>query len=255
MSTTGQLHAVAAGVGEPVVLVHGFTQTQRSWAPVGQDLARDHRVLRVDAPGHGASSALQANLWDGGRLIGRAGGAASYVGYSMGGRLCLHLALAEPGLVTSLVLIGATAGIDEPTERSARRHADEALAQRIEGEGVDVFVTWWVSQPLFAGLSPDAIGLEARRENTIAGLASSLRLAGTGRQDPPLWDRLGELNMPVLIVTGERDEKFRSLGERLVDSIGSNAAMATVRGAGHSVHLEKPVQFLKVLRAFLADLT
>lgn len=253
MAGTSELHAVREGEGPGVVLVHGFTQTAKSWQPIAEDLARDHRVISVDAPGHGESARLQVGLWEGARLLGRAGGVGSYVGYSMGGRLCLHLALTDPSLVRALVLVGATAGQDEPLDRSARRDADEALARRLEVDGLDPFLERWLAQPLFAHLSPDAAGLEVRRENTVAGLASSLRLAGTGTMEPPLWDRLAELSMPVLVVAGADDPKFRTIGERLAASIGSNARMAIVTGAGHAAHLEAPGPFLDVVRPFLDD--
>lgn len=251
MAATSELQAVRQGEGSPVVLVHGFTQTSQSWQPITDELARDHRVVTVDAPGHGRSAEVHVDLEDGARLLGQAGGVASYIGYSMGGRLCLHLALREPSLVRALVLLGATAGLDDATERVARRDADEALARGLEADGLDAFLERWLAQPLFAHLSSAATGLEARRQNTVAGLASSLRLAGTGTQDPPLWDRLAELAMPVLVVAGEHDLKFRTIGDRLTASIGSNARMETIAGAGHAAHIEKPGPFLDIVRPFL----
>ncbi len=251
MAETTPLHTTEEGAGRPLALVHGFTQTLSSWGSLAENLAVDHRVICVDAPGHGGSAAVRADLWEGGRLLGRTAGRASYVGYSMGGRLCLHLALAEPSLVDKLVLIGATAGIDDPAERALRREADEALARQLEAEGLETFLRRWLAQSLFAGLAPDAAAIEARRQNTVAGLAGSLRSAGTGAQDP-LWDRLHELAMPVLVVAGERDDKFRALGERLVTSIGPNAHLAVVPNAGHAAHLEAPEHFLTLFREFLA---
>lgn len=246
------LHVDEEGDGARVVLVHGFTQTGQSWGPVADDLARDHRVVRVDAPGHGGSAGVSADLWVGARLVGRAGGAATYIGYSMGARLCLHLALAAPSLIRALVVIGATGGIDDDAERSARRAGDEALARRLEEQGLEAFLQWWLAQPLFAGLPADAAGLRARRANTVAGLADSLRRAGTGTQEPPLWNRLGELSMPVLAVAGERDAKFRPLAERLAAAIGDNASVAVVPGGGHAAHLEAPDAFIAIVRPFLA---
>ncbi len=253
MAATSELHALRRGEGSRVVLVHGFTQTSRSWQAIAEDLARDHRVISVDAPGHGGSAEVHVDLWQGAQLLGAAGGFASYLGYSMGGRLCLHLALTDPSRVRALVLLGATAGQDVPADRSARRDADEALAAGLEAGGLDAFLERWLAQPLFANLSPDAAGLEARRENTVAGLASSLRLAGTGTQDPPLWDRVAELSMPVLIVAGENDVKFRAIGQRLAASIGSNARMQIVPHTGHAAHLEAPGPFLDIIRPFLLE--
>jgi 2-succinyl-6-hydroxy-2,4-cyclohexadiene-1-carboxylate synthase len=244
------LHAEVEGRGPRVVLVHGFAQTRDCWGPVAADLARDHEVVRLDAPGHGRSTGLQAGLRTGARLIADQGGTATYVGYSMGGRFCLHVALANPGLVERLVLIGATAGIEDPDERQQRRNQDEAMAQRLERDGVAVFLEAWLAQPLFAGLPPEAQFREARAENTVDGLAESLRQAGTGSQDPT-WHLLDRLDMPVLCVAGGLDTKFAALAERLVSSIGTNAELAVVPGAGHAAHLERPADFTATLRDWL----
>jgi 2-succinyl-6-hydroxy-2,4-cyclohexadiene-1-carboxylate synthase len=241
------------GAGPRVVLVHGFTQTGRSWGVVADDLARDHEVVTVDAPGHGGSAGVAADLPSGAALLGAAGGEAVYVGYSMGGRLALHLALSRPDLVDGLVLLGATAGIEAMDERAARRTADEALAAALERDGLDAFLGQWLAQPLFASLSAEAADLDDRRRNTAAGLASSLRLAGTGTQEA-LWDRLGTLTMPVLVLAGERDDRFAALGRRMADAIGTNATFAVVPVAGHAAHLEEPRAFLALLRPWLAQL-
>lgn len=245
------LHAVVEGRGPRLVLVHGFAQTQACWGPVGDDLATDHEVCRVDAPGHGGSAEFFAGLRTGARLIADQGGPATYIGYSMGGRFLLHVALANPELVRGLVLIGATGGIDDPAERAERKRVDEAMADRLEREGVATFLDAWLAQPLFAGLSEPMQFREERRVNTVDGLAESLRQAGTGSQDP-LWDRLHRIEVPVLVVAGAADEKFAAAGHRLVDSIGANAELSLVPGAGHAAHLEEPEAFLAVLRPWLA---
>jgi 2-succinyl-6-hydroxy-2,4-cyclohexadiene-1-carboxylate synthase len=168
----------------------------------------------------------------------------------MGGRLCLHAALDHPGSVRGLVLISATGGLDDAREREARRAADEALADRIERIGVPAFLDEWLAQPLFAGLSPAAQGRAERLHNTAAGLASSLRLAGTGTQQP-LWDRLRDLRVPTLVIAGALDPKFVALGERLATTIPA-ADLAVIGGAGHTVHLEQPEAFLDVVLPWLA---
>jgi 2-succinyl-6-hydroxy-2,4-cyclohexadiene-1-carboxylate synthase len=247
------LHVERLGAGRPTLaFVHGFTQTGRSWLQVAAELTPDHEVLVVDAPGHGGSSAVDADLVSGAELLGAAAGRATYVGYSMGGRLCLHLALARPDLVEALVLVGATAGIEDAGERAARRAADEALAADLEHGGLDAFLDRWLANPLFAGLDPSAAGVDDRRRNTVPGLATSLRRAGTGTQEP-LWDRLGELAMPVLVVAGEHDEKFAALGRRMAAAIGSKATFATVPRAGHAAHLERPPAFVAILLGWLAE--
>lgn len=239
--------------GAPLVLVHGFTQTGRSWSQLAQRLAASRAVVVVDAPGHGGSAGLRLDLDGAGRaVLDAAGGAADLLGYSMGGRICLHAALAAPSRVRRLVLIGASAGIADPAARARRRTDDLALAESIEREGdagLPAFLTRWLSGPLFAGLSPEAAGLDARHENVAAGLASSLRLCGTGTQEP-LDDRLGELTVPVLVVVGEHDPKFRAEAERLLAGLPS-AEVAVVEGAGHACHLEQPDDFFGIVDAWL----
>jgi 2-succinyl-6-hydroxy-2,4-cyclohexadiene-1-carboxylate synthase len=246
------LAAEHAGAGSSVVLVHGFTQTGRSWQPVLDRLAPLHSFTLVDAPGHGASAGMRVGLWEGAALVASTGGPAAYVGYSLGGRLCLHAALAHPEVVEQLVLVGATAGLEDAEERSRRRAADGALAGRLEAEGVEPFLRWWLTQPLFATLPADAAGLRSRLANTADGLASSLRLAGLGAQEP-LWPRLIELEMPVLVVAGELDTRFAALGRRLATTIGKNAELVLIPGAGHACHLERPDAFCLTLADFLAD--
>lgn len=245
------LHAERTGTGPPIVLVHGFTQTGRCWGPEADDLARDHEVVRVDAPGHGRSAEVLAGLRTGARLIADQGGRATYLGYSMGARFCLHVALANPELVRGLVLVGGTAGIEDPAEREARREQDRRTAERLRAEGLAPFLDAWLDQPLFAGLPPDRAFREERLTNTVDGLTSSLEQAGTGSQDPS-WAKLGRLAMPVLVVAGARDAKFAALGERMAAEVGANATLALVPEAGHAAHLERPDAFLAVLRPWLA---
>jgi 2-succinyl-6-hydroxy-2,4-cyclohexadiene-1-carboxylate synthase len=215
---------------------------------VAEALAADHEVVCPDQPGHGTRAHVGADLATSALALA-AHGPAAFVGYSMGGRIALHLALLHPEAVTSLVLVGATAGIDDEGERATRRAADEARADRLLRIGTEAFLEEWLAQPLFAGLPPEA---RRGRSSDAAGLASSLRLAGTGTQEPQ-WDRLGQLAMPVLVVAGERDEKFRALGARLAAASGTNAELAVVPGAGHAVHLERPEAFVALVRPWLAD--
>lgn len=245
------LHADHRGTGPRLALVHGFTQTRRCWGPIADDLAQDHELVLVDAPGHGRSADVALDLVDGGRAMAEHAGPATFVGYSMGGRFALHAALERPEMVRGLVLIGATAGIDDADERARRRDDDEVRARRIEEIGVARFLDEWLALPLFAGLTSAAACRDERLENTAGGLASSLRLAGTGTQQPS-WGRLHTLTMPVLVVAGADDTKFTSLGERLVRAIGPRARLVTIEGAGHTAHLEQPDLFLGALRPWLA---
>lgn len=252
-----ELHVETCGQGPRLVLAHGFTQSSRVWGGLDDYLSVHHRLALIDLPGHGGSSGIRADLLVGAALLGEAGGPASYLGYSMGARFCLHLALVRPELVHRLVLVSGTAGIDGAAERSERRQADEALAERLAptrgGQPEDTvaeFVDRWVTSPMFGDVPAAANGLDERKRNTAAGLASSLRLAGSGTQ-APLWDRLGELAMPVLVVTGARDTKFTAVGQRMVESIGSNASHVEIGDADHAPQLQRPQRVASVVHAFL----
>ena len=217
--------------------MHGFTQTAASWAPLAERL--DHDVVAPEVPAH-------LDLWGAAAHLAANAGEGTWVGYSMGGRIALHVALAHPEVVTRLVLVSATAGIDDDAEREARRRADEALAARIETIGADAFLDEWLAQPLLHGAPADR---RSRCQDATA-LATSLRVAGTGTQ-APLWERLGEIAVPVLVVVGERDGKFVGLGERLASAI-EDAELAELPGAGHTCHLERPDEFAAVLEDWLA---
>jgi 2-succinyl-6-hydroxy-2,4-cyclohexadiene-1-carboxylate synthase len=236
------------------VLAHGFTQTARSWTTFQRLL--DSRLpgattIAVDLPGHGdAEAPADLDLWASADLLADRGGRGVYVGYSMGGRVALHTALVRPEVVERLVLIGATAGIDDPDERAARRAADERLADHIEAVGVPTFIDEWLANPLFAGLTDATAQRADRLRNTPAGLAASLRATGTGTQ-APLWDRLGEIGCPVLVLVGEHDAKFTDLGRPLVDGL-PRAELVVVPGAGHSVHLEQPDATADAIAAWLS---
>jgi 2-succinyl-6-hydroxy-2,4-cyclohexadiene-1-carboxylate synthase len=236
------LHHVKSGQpgGPRVVLVHGFTQTHRSWDEVATALDDRFEVVRVELPGHGGSSDERLGFVETAAAIGETGGgAATYVGYSMGGRLCLRLALDRPDLVQSLVLIGASPGIADAEARQERRRSDARLAKDLEAGDTKTFLEAWLAQPLFETSTPRPEDLAARRANSAEGLAYALRTLGTGSQEP-LWDRLGGLAMPVLLIVGEHDAKFRGIAEQMLQRIGSEARTEWVEGAGHAVLLDRP---------------
>jgi len=213
-------------------------------------------VVALDLPDHGDSASVHAaNLPEAAAFVGAAGGRAAYVGYSLGGRVALTLALESPDLVDALVLVGAHPGIADPVERAARRAADDALADRLDpargGIDLETFLAEWLAGPLFAHLSDDQADLAARRVNSPAGLAASLRSLGTGRQEPSLH-RLGALAMPVLLVAGALDRRFADLGEQMAAAIGANARLALIEGAGHAAPFERPDAFVELVAGFLA---
>jgi 2-succinyl-6-hydroxy-2,4-cyclohexadiene-1-carboxylate synthase len=244
------LHSERDGSGPRIVLLHGFGQTGRCWGPLAGELARDHEVVRLDAPGHAGSTEIAADLPTTGRLAAATGGRAVYLGYSMGARMALHVATEAPEAVRALVLLGGTPGIADDDERAARHDADLALAERIRDGGVPAFVDEWLALPMFAGLPPEGRFVDERRRNTAEGLATSLELAGTGAQ-APLWSALPTIEVPVLVVAGADDVRYADIAERTAAAIGGNATAALVPGAGHSAHLERPQRFLDLVRPWL----
>ena len=240
----------------PVLLLHGFGQDHRCWGPLGDALADRGRVLAVDAPGHGRSAApADLELTGTAALLAEvaatSGGPVDVVGYSMGGRTALQLLVDHPGSVRRAVLIGATAGIADDDERTARAEQDRATAARLEEVGLQVFLDEWLALPLFAGLPDWARFDEFRRANTVDGLAASLRHAGTGSM-APLWDRLVQVAAPVLCLAGADDAKFCALGGQLAAAL-PHGEIVTVPGAGHAAHLEQPERTTELVVELLAQ--
>ncbi len=229
-----------------LVLAHGFTQTARSWGRFAELLAPAYTLVPIDLPGHGDAAGVHATLEQAGAMLADACDGADLLGYSLGARISLHAVLARPEAVRRLVLIGATPGIEDDEARAARRRRDDALASDAERD-VESFLRRWVAAPMFAGLRDP--GLEERRQNTGAGLASSLRLAGTGQQ-LPLWDRLAEIRAPTLLLAGADDARFAETAVRMARRM-PHASASLVPGAGHAAHLDAPDTCAAIVRHFL----
>ncbi|MBV9803163.1 MAG: 2-succinyl-6-hydroxy-2,4-cyclohexadiene-1-carboxylate synthase [Solirubrobacterales bacterium] len=233
-----------------IVLLHGFTHTGASWEAVVAALGERYRALAPDIRGHGTRSeaepvTLEAVLGD---LAALAPERFTLVGYSMGGRIALHAAVALGARIERLVLIGASPGLAEAAERAARRAADEALADELSVLSIDQLAARWARTPVLAGQPPAvAAAVHADRlRNSPAGLARALRGLGTGVL-PSLWDRLGEIAMPVAVVVGERDQKFSAIAERMAGAL-PRAEVVVVPGTGHAVHVEAPARVAALIR-------
>lgn len=230
------------------VFVHGFTQTPASWDPVLH--AMQHEVVGDDGGVRlfiVPRTVVGADFRRTAAALGVA--EATYIGYSQGGRLALQLALDRPEAVRRLVLVSASPGIADADARSARRDADERLAQEIEHDGVDAFLERWLAQPLFATLPPERAGLDARRaDNTVESLTQQLRVLGQGAQ-PSNWERLGELHIPVLLIVGALDTKYVDIARRMVEQL-PDARVEVLDGAGHACHLEQPERVAHLLTSF-----
>jgi len=198
-------------------------------------------IYGIDLPGHGMSSSIETGPWETARLLGEAFGRGIYIGYSMGARICLHLALSYPELVEALVLISASAGIKNDNVRQARKSSDDEMAKALDEGRPDLatFLERWTEQPLFSTLPDHAKMTEQRMANTPSGLASSLRLCGAGVCDP-LWNQLGALKMPVHCFAGTLDSRYTYYALRMARLIGANATVSLIPSTGHACYMERP---------------
>jgi 2-succinyl-6-hydroxy-2,4-cyclohexadiene-1-carboxylate synthase len=256
------LNVEVAGSGPPLVLLHGFTGSAAGWTPLVDALAPEYTTLAVDIVGHGQSDApadidryrmrrCVDDLVAAVRALGH--DRATWIGYSMGGRTALQVAVHRPEAVSALVLEGATAGL-EGAERASRIESDEALADRIDRDGVETFIDYWQAVPLFATQSslPEETRASIRAgrlENRAVGLANSLRGMGAGTQEP-VHDRLSRVLTPVLLVAGTLDEKFSAIAGEL-QQVLPTSAVNLIDGAGHAAHIERPSQFAEAVLTFL----
>ena len=253
----------STGSGPPLLLLHGFTGSTRNWEPVIPLLAKSHTVIAVDLPGHGNTQApadigyyqmqsVAPKLVD---LMAQQGhDQFDLLGYSMGGRLALYLAVYFPKHVSNLILESASPGLKTEQEREARRQSDHALAHRIEKGGIEPFVDFWESISLWESqkklpAQAKAVLRQIRLDNHPTGLANSLRGMGTGAQ-PSLWPFLTEMKRPTLLLTGKLDGKFCSIATEMVQLIPS-ATHTIIDDAGHTIHLEQRRAWLKAVTSFL----
>ena len=235
---------------ENVVLLHGFSGTHRAWdGVVGLLDPERYRPLALDLPGHGKSADAPGSITFAGateHVLAASPERFTLCGYSLGGRIALHVALAAPERVRRLILVGVNPGIEDEAERARRREADRELAEDLERIPFEEFIERWRTQPLFTG-EPHEVGVLARedqRRNRPDALAAVMRGLGTGEM-APLWDRLPELKMPLTVLVGERDAKYRALGWRMVGLL-ANGELVVAPG-GHSLPLESPAAVVRAL--------
>lgn len=237
-------------MAESLVLLHGFSGTRRAWDGVASALDPERYLpLALDLPGHGAASEhprpidFPACVRS---VLGQAPARFTLCGYSLGGRVALHVALAAPERVERLVLVACSPGIEDAAERAARSAADRRLAEELERIPFEEFIERWRTQPLFAD-DPVAVGELARadqRRNDPAALAAVLRGVGAGEM-APLWGRLGELAMPTLVLAGERDGKFAEIARRMAALLPAGELL--ILPGGHGLALENPAGLARAL--------
>jgi len=250
-------HVEVSGSGVPIVLLHGFTGDTSTWQLLRTTLEASYQVIAIDILGHGKSDKpstvtsyhMQNVARDIVQLMdGLSVHQAHLLGYSMGGRLGLYLAVNYPDRLLSLILESASPGLATEQEREERRIRDNALADKIEANGIPWFVEYWERLSLWESQKslPQEI-LESQRkqrlQNDPHGLANSLRGMGTGVQ-PSLWDELGSVTIPTRLIVGEHDKKFLQINHEMAQQI-PDVKMITITGVGHTTHLENPTEFIK----------
>jgi 2-succinyl-6-hydroxy-2,4-cyclohexadiene-1-carboxylate synthase len=255
MSATSDATESPAVFTDRLVFLHGFTQTHHHWHHCAQLIAdrltSNPTLAFVDLPGHGLSGDDRTEINGCAQGLVELAGRGTYIGYSMGGRFALLAALEGGQQVERLVLIGATPGIEDASERVDRQQLDGRRAERLEQIGLDAFVHEWLAAPLFEHLPSDGHGLAHRRRNTVDGLTHSLRMCGTGRQRS-LWRRLDQIRVPVLVIAGELDTKFTEIGHRMATAL-PDARFVAIAGAGHAAHSELPEPTADVIAGWLAS--
>ncbi len=248
-----------------VLFLHGFMGSSADWRDVMAAMQGRVFCVALDLPGHGASLGLTPEAYTiegSARIVTHVLDELDIrspviVGYSMGGRLALYLALRYPERCLGLFLESASPGLENEEERTVRRTADEERARRLEAGDFEAFLRDWYRQPLFASLARDETllrqAIEVRRRNDPGELARSLRGVGTGSQ-PSLWGDLESLTVPALAVAGELDEKYATISSRMA-SLNQPIGSELVRGAGHNMHEEAPAEYAALLGRFLDGLS
>jgi 2-succinyl-6-hydroxy-2,4-cyclohexadiene-1-carboxylate synthase len=216
-----------------------------SWGPVLTRVRRRYRTVAVEFD----TPTLEACL----ATIRHHGRGGVLVGYSMGGRLALRAALADPAAYRALVLLGATPGIENEKRRRARKATDEELAAWMERSPIVHVVNHWERQPVFRTQSWDVVERQrlGRLSHDPGKLAGLLRATGQGVL-PPVWDDLDKLTMPVLAAAGDRDDKYADIAQRMAEALPNGRAVR-IPGVGHAAHLEDPEAFADLLLDFLDE--
>ncbi|MFY9487454.1 MAG: alpha/beta fold hydrolase [Solirubrobacterales bacterium] len=243
---------------DPLLLVHGFAQTPQSWQTVIEVMGKNRVLHAIELPGHGATaltrgeptvkSARQAVLDE---IAGLRTEHVAIWGYSQGARVALDAVLHNPENCSALILESGTAGIDDPLARADRRSRDVALGSRIAAGSIEDFVGLWERVPALGDQSAELI--EQQRPDRLAhdpvALGAALQGIGQAAYDP-MWNRLNEIEIPVLLISGERDRVYTRHARHMAEAI-TNAKHVVVPDAGHCVHLERPAEAVTAVEGFL----
>ncbi|MCU0544344.1 MAG: 2-succinyl-6-hydroxy-2,4-cyclohexadiene-1-carboxylate synthase [Oscillatoriaceae cyanobacterium Prado104] len=243
-----------------ILFLHGFLGNYQDFNSVISLLSKNYCCLAVDLPGHGKTQVTGDETCY--NMSNTARGLIALLddleiekcyllGYSMGGRLALYLTLHFPERFEKVVLESASPGLKTEKERSRRLQADLELAQKLENSNLKEFLLDWYDRPLFESLKNslefDRL-LESRTANNPKELAKSLRNMGTGNQ-PSLWKKLADNQVPLLLLVGECDDKFKKINTEMANLCPS-ASLNIVPNAGHNIHFENVEYFATIVREF-----
>jgi 2-succinyl-6-hydroxy-2,4-cyclohexadiene-1-carboxylate synthase len=242
----------------PLILLHGFAQTPQSWQTTIDSLPGDRAIHAIELPGHGETAlskgepsveSTRQHVLDEMDQLGVESGIVW--GYSQGARVALDLALHAHSRVSGLIIESGIPGIEDPINRADRRSRDFALASRIESGPIEVFVDLWEQVPALSGQSRAVI--EAQRPDRLTqdpqALAAALRGIGQAAYEP-MWERLQVVEIPTLLLTGERDKVYSAHAERMVE-VFPDAIHVSISDAGHAVHIAEPEAAAAAVQRFL----
>jgi len=266
MNSPYTFHFVQAGdkSNPPVLFLHGFLGSAQDWCDVTPFISKDYWCISVDLPGHGKTVVNGSEETY--RMENCANGLVHFldslgidkcniIAYSMGGRIALYMSVNFPDRFERVVLESASPGLKTEQERQERRTHDNMLAKRLEVGSLEQFVSEWYDQQLFAMLKQDkkrfAQLLTNRISNNKSGLAASLRMMGAGAQ-PSLWDQLHKIEAYLLLIVGEKDDKFKRIAAEMVPKC-PRASVSIVKDAGHNTHWEKTEEYTRLVKGFLSS--
>ncbi len=238
--------------------------SQLDWKETFELLQTNYHCLALDLPGHGRTGrcpdAEAYTMKGAARMVAAMMNekriqSCTLIGYSMGSRLALHMAIHYADRCSALVMESGSPGIQSAVERDVRRALDEKRAHELENSDFESFLRSWYKQPLFESLKRDPVLfeqiLERRRKNDTVELAKSLRGMGPGDQ-PALWQDLPHLETPLLILVGEMDLKYKKIAQEMAARY-PQARLVLVPDTGHNIHSENADGYVLALRKFLTD--
>lgn len=250
-----------------IIFIHGFSGSGKDWKNVISQLPENICSVTIDLPGHGRSDSPDLQQYYEPVFLNKIIDSiidflelkhVILAGYSMGGRVALTYAVNHQNNIDAIILESTTAGLQSESERKSRILQDEELSKRIEQNGIDDFVGYWTNLELFK--SQKKLPIEVQQQikieklkNNPTGLKNSLHGFGTGKM-LSVWERLGLLQIPTLLITGEEDKKFNSINSEMVKLI-PGAKHVIVENSGHNVHLEKPEVFVNLIKEFLISIS